>query len=60
MGTNTLINVLVTVAVVALLWWLLTFLPVPEPIRTILTVVFVVLAIVWIIRAVAGGARRAP
>jgi hypothetical protein len=41
--------VLVALIVLALVWWILTQLPLPPPIKQIATVVIVVIFVLWLI-----------
>jgi hypothetical protein len=47
------IRILLTLIVLALVWWLITFLPIGEPFMTIIRVV-IVLALIWEVLAIAG------
>lgn len=47
-----LITLLVAITVIALVLWLITsYLPLREPFKTILIVVIVLIAVVWLVRA---------
>lgn len=48
-----MVRVVVLVIVLGLVAWLLTFLPIPEPFRTLVFVVMVV-AVIWEVLALAG------
>lgn len=51
----TLISLLITVAVFALvayvIFWVLGYLAAPEPVRKVVVVVFVLIAVIWILNA---------
>jgi hypothetical protein len=51
---NDAIQLLVTIACVGLVAWLLTLLPLPAPIGTIIIVVAVVLCVVAVVRSLGG------
>jgi hypothetical protein len=55
----TLISLLITVAVFALvcyvIFWLIGYLGVPEPIRKVVVVVIVLIAVVWILQSFLPG-----
>ena len=44
-----LIELLVAVIVAGLIWWLLTMLPIPEPFKKIVLVIFIVICIIWLL-----------
>jgi hypothetical protein len=46
---NILITLLIIVVVVGLIWWVLDYLPVPDPLNRIAKVVSMVIAIVFVI-----------
>jgi hypothetical protein len=50
-----LIQLLVFVIVAGLIYWLLTLLPIPEPFKNIVMVIFIVICIVWLIGTLTGG-----
>ncbi len=56
-----LVALLITVAVFALvfyvIFWLIGYLGVPEPVRKVVVVVMVLIAIVWILNAFLPGAH---
>ncbi len=46
-----LISIIITVAVLCLVWWLVTtYIPMPEPIRRVVTVICVLVLIVWLLQ----------
>ena len=44
-----LISLLITVIVLGLLYYCVTLLPLPEPFKKIATVIFILIAIVWLL-----------
>lgn len=46
-----LISLIIGLVVLGLVYWLLTMLPLPEPIPLILRVVFILIVIVWILQS---------
>lgn len=55
-----LIPLLVFLIVIAVAYWVITILPLPEPIRQIATVVIVVVAAIALISMLLGGAPGWP
>ena len=53
-----LVNVLVAVVILGLLFWLVSFLPLPEPFGMIAYVVLVIIAVVWLINFLRGSSGR--
>lgn len=54
-----LITLLVVVIVLGLAWWIISMIPLPEPARQIVTVVFVVIAaliLIWLLLSIPGVA----
>lgn len=49
-----LITLIVYLAILAILWWLITGLPLPEPMGIVARVVFAVIAIVLLLSLVGG------
>ena len=48
-----LISLIVVLVVVGLVWWLITtYLPLPQPIKTVITVVFVLAVCLYLLSAV--------
>ena len=46
-----LVSLIVVLAVAGLVWWLVTtYLPLPPPIKTVITVVFVVILCIWLLQ----------
>jgi hypothetical protein len=46
-----IVNVIITLVVVAVILWLVNaFVPIPRKVKTILNVVIVVLALIWLLR----------
>jgi hypothetical protein len=54
-----IIGILVSLVIIALLWWAVTTLmgafSVPAPISTVIMVFFVVLVILWLLSLISGG-----
>ena len=53
-----LINLLIIAIVLGLAWWIITLIPLPEPIGQIVRVVFVVIAaivLIWFLLGLAGS-----
>lgn len=46
-----LVSLVVAIVVLALVYWLITLLPLPEPFPKIILVVFILVAIVWVLHA---------
>lgn len=46
---STLIYLLIVCIIVGLLWWVITLIPMPEPIRRVVTVIFVVIVVLVLI-----------
>jgi len=53
-----LVNLLVAVIVFGLLFWLISFLPLPEPFGMIAYVVLVIIAVIWVINMLRGSSGR--
>ena len=51
--TAILIHLIIAIVVLGLIWYLLTLLPLPAPAKTIITVLLVLVAILWLLRV--GG-----
>lgn len=49
-----LISLLITIIILGLLYWAVTLLPLPEPFRQIALVVFIIIAIVWLVSYIPG------
>lgn len=46
-----LISLIVVLAVVGLIWWMVTtYIPMPQPIKTIITVIAVVVLCIWLLQ----------
>jgi len=46
-----LISLIVVLAVVGLVWWLVTtYIPMPAPIKTVITVIAVLILCIWILQ----------
>jgi hypothetical protein len=44
-----LISLLVAVLVLGLIYWLITLLPIPDPFKKIVLVVFIIICIIWVL-----------
>lgn len=53
-----MIRLLLLIIALGLVWWLLGFIPIPEPFHTIITVVMI-LIVIWEVLALAGLVRSA-
>lgn len=51
-----MIRLLLLIIALGLVWWLLGFIPIPEPFHTIITVVMI-LIVIWEVLAMAGYVR---
>lgn len=50
-----LISLLITIIVLGLLYYCVTLLPLPPPFKQIATVIFIVIAIVWLLSYLPGA-----
>jgi hypothetical protein len=57
---NTLIYLMVVLVVIGVVWWVLDFVPVPEPLNRLAKVVSIVIGAIIIIYALLGLAGMAP
>jgi hypothetical protein len=48
-----LISLLIAIVIIALVYWLITLLPLPSPFKTIILVVFILIAIIYVLQV--GG-----
>jgi len=55
-----LINLLIIVLVIGVVWWLIDYLPVPEPLNKLVKVVTIVIGAIAIIYALLGLAGVVP
>jgi hypothetical protein len=55
-----LVSVLIGVLVLGLVWWLIDYLPVPEPLNRIAKIIIVVIAVIWLIYVLLGLSGHAP
>ena len=55
-----LISLLVTIIILGLLYWAVTLLPLPEPFRQIALVVFIIIAIVYVVLNLEQAATWTP
>jgi hypothetical protein len=51
---NGIVNLLITIALIGLVAWLLTLLPLPAPFGTIIIVVAVIACVVAVVRSLGG------
>lgn len=47
-----LITLVVALIIIALIWWVITQLPLPPMIRTVATVIFVVAVVLWLLQLI--------
>jgi len=52
---NFLVSLLVFAFVAGLIYWLLTMLPIPEPFKKFVLVIFIVICIIWLLGTFLGG-----
>lgn len=52
---SALISILVALVVLGLVWYLVKMLPIPEPLRRIVDVIFVIIAILLVLAVFTGG-----
>jgi hypothetical protein len=57
---GTLVQLLIVCIVIGLVWWLVDFVPVPEPLNRLIKVVAIVIGAIVIIYALLGLAGMAP
>jgi len=57
---GTLIYLLIVCVVIGLVWWVVDYLPVPEPLNKLIKIVSIVIGVVIIIYALLGLAGMAP
>ena len=57
---HTLVYLLVVCIVIGIVWWLIDYLPVPEPLNKLIKVVTIVIGAIVIIYALLGIAGMAP
>lgn len=57
---HTLVYLLVVCVVIGLVWWVVDYLPVPEPLNKLIKVVSIVIGAIVIIYALLGLAGQAP
>lgn len=55
-----LVNILIILIVVGLLYWIVTQLPLPPPVKQIATVVVVVICVLWLVYLLLPLAGTAP
>ena len=55
MTIGTLIGLFILLAVLALIWWGISRLGIPEPIKTVVLVIVGLLALLWLYQTFAGG-----
>jgi hypothetical protein len=44
-----LITLLIAVIVAGLIYWLLTMLPIPQPFKNVVMIIFIVICIIWLL-----------
>lgn len=52
---NTIIGLFILLAILALVWWGVSRLTLPEPVKTVVLVVIGIVALVWLYHTFAGG-----
>jgi hypothetical protein len=57
---GTLVQLLIVCIVIGVIWWLVDFVPVPEPLNRLIKVVSIVIGVIVIIYALLGLAGMAP
>jgi len=57
---GTLVYLLIVCVVIGLVWWVVDYLPVPEPLNKLIKVVSIVIGVIVIIYALLGLAGMAP
>lgn len=55
-----LLSLLVALILVALIYWVITTLPLPSLIRTIAIVILVVVVVLWLVNLISGGSLGLP
>ena len=46
-----LISIIITLVVLGVVWWLVTtYIPMPQPVKTVITVIAVLLLCLWLLR----------
>jgi hypothetical protein len=53
--TRFVLTVIVAVLLIALLWWVLRLVALPEPFGTIILIVVLIVVVVYFVRAIPGG-----
>jgi len=51
-----IVSIIIALAVLGVIYYLITLLPIAEPFRTIINVVVILAAVVWLLRFLGGGA----
>lgn len=57
---STLVYLLVVCVIIGVVWWVVDFLPVPEPLNKLIKVVSIVIGVIIIIYALMGLGGMAP
>lgn len=57
---STLIYLLIVCVIIGLIWWVVDFLPVPEPLNKLIKVISIVIAIIIIIYVLLGLVGQVP
>jgi hypothetical protein len=55
-----LISLLVLVIIMGLVWWIIGMLPIPEPFKNVVVVIFAVICLIYLISMLAGYAAPFP
>ena len=50
-----LVTLLIVVLICALIYWVITLIPLPEPFKTIVTVIFALIVVIYLISLLLGG-----
>ena len=49
-----LVTLLIVVLICALIWWILSLIPIPEPFKTIVIVIFAIIIVIYLISLLTG------
>jgi hypothetical protein len=50
-----LVSLLVVLVILSILWWVIQQIPLPQPIRLAVVVIFALIAIIWLLQFVGGA-----
>ena len=50
-----LVSVLIALVIFSLVWYLITLLPIPQPILKVIQIVFILIVIIWLLGSFFGG-----